>query len=75
MSRACWQRGAAVLDAEQNEAYQAARTAYEAARTHAEDAYIAAYENPTPKTRRDTTGYSRAVVLKMAINERQLCPE
>ena len=66
---------AAELKAEQNEEYQSALAAYETARTQAGNAYIAAYQNPTPDTHRDTAGYSRAVVLKVAIHERQLCPE
>ena len=33
------------------------------------------YENPAPDVRRDTAGYSRAVVLKMAMAERRVCPE
>ena len=54
---------------------QEAIAAYETARTVAEDAYIAAYENPTPDTWRDTAEYSRTVILKMAVSERQLCPD
>ena len=54
---------------------QEAIAAYETARTVAGDAYIAAYENPTPDTWRDTAGYSRTVILKMAVSERQLCPD
>ena len=54
---------------------QEAIAAYETARTVAGEAYIAAYENPTPDTWRDTAGYSRTVILKMAVSERQLCPD
>ena len=54
---------------------QEAIAAYETARAVAGDAYIAAYENPTPDTWRDTAGYSRTVILKMAVSERQLCPD
>ena len=54
---------------------QEAIAAYETARAVAGDAYIAAYEKPTPDTWRDTAGYSRTVILKMAVSERQLCPD
>ena len=52
-----------------------ARPVLVAAESKRQDAYIKAYENPAPSTHRDTTGYSRAVVLKIALTERQLCPE
>ena len=65
----------ALRAAEADERYTAARAAVEAAQTRAEDAYIAAYENPAPDVKRETAGYSREVVLKMAKSERLLCPD
>ena len=66
---------AAAEAAEESESVQAARAAFAAARAGAENAYIATYQNPAPNLTRETEGYSHAVVLKMAISERQLCPE
>ena len=69
------ERGRLQAAAEKSESVQAARAAFTAARAGAEDAYIVAYQNPAPNLTRETEGYSRAVVLKMAISERELCPE
>jgi len=66
---------AAAEAAEKSESVQAARLAFATPRAGAEDAYIAAYQSPAPHLTRETEGYSRAVVLKMAIAERELCPE
>ena len=63
--------------------YQRARTRaleavapiYEAARERAIDAYVSAYANPSPGLYRDVAGYDRELVLKMALAERERCPE
>ena len=52
-----------------------ARPAYEAARERAVDAYISAYANPGPGLYRNVEGYDKELVLKMAIAEREFCPQ
>ena len=57
------------------ETMNAAVAALEAARSRAADAYIAAYANPGPDLYRDIAGYDKDIVLKMALAERELCPD
>ena len=57
------------------QALEAATPIYEAARERAIDAYVSAYANPSPGLYRDVAGYDRELVLKMAIAEREHCPE
>ena len=57
------------------QALEAATPIYEAARERAIDAYVSAYANPSPELYRDVAGYDRELVLKMALAERERCPE
>lgn len=54
---------------------QAISAPLEAAQSRARDAYIVAYENPAPDVHRETAGYDRDLVVKMARAERELCPK
>ena len=56
-------------------ALEVATPIYEAARERAIDAYVSAYANPSPELYRDVAGYDRELVLKMALAERERCPE
>ena len=70
-------RGAPVLllRGTRRQALEAATPIYEAARERAIDAYVSAYANPSPELYRDVAGYDRELVLKMALAERERCPE
>ena len=57
------------------QAVAVARPAYEAARERAVDAYMSAYANPGPGLYRNVEGYGKVLVLKMAIAEREFCPQ